>query len=841
MRLRLSHADSKKRNSLLQRMFVLHIILFIAILVIITRLLELQIFKGEQYHEAAVSQHFGGVRLPARRGEIQALSSKTNETSILATNTTLDLVYVDPLITDDPAKVSDMLAEVLLTEEFHTLCSLGQERCPRELVSFYEPAFDPILPIQRIQSGVLLERISASVPPLKPQELGLPDFPEARRLFARDIERRIAEKRLTYVPLKYGATKLQMKRVEELGIPGVHINWSQNLIFANPEDVPQARLPAYARSLAPVLELDPVVLRESLQSRPLRYVPIMRGLPPALSDALRERKRFSYKETLVRKSEASTRQAAEKILDPLRSVALIPEHWRFYPDGTVASHVVGFLNNNQEAQYGIERTFDPQLRGQEGLIQSVSDTQGGQILTNEQTIIDPKDGDTVILTIDRTVQKEVERVLADSVEKYDADSGQVIIIEPKTGRILAMANAPLFDSNAYGHVYAKEPIVLSKEQEEQIVVEIYHPQTNVRVVKAYIRDVFGEGARARLSEKTQKLLAEIEELYDLEDQARYFFYLGEHNRHEIFPTQVKGIWLKYRNNIGVGAYINRAVQEIYEPGSVMKPVTMAIALDQGEVTPEDIYDDVGPVKVDEFTIRNALRHYGKVTMTNCLEFSINTCMTSVSAKLGKKLFFRALERFGFGRITGIELEDELPGELLPWRKWSRALLATAAYGQGVSATPLQMVRAFAALANDGKLMKPMIIDRVVNSDGTIDVHTSEVMDQVITPEASETIIAMLVSSVTNGYAKPAKVPGYRIAGKTGTSQIAGPGGKYEAGTGAFIASFVGFAPPQDPRFVMLIKLDRPRKVQHGAASAAPMFREIATFLFKYYGIPPDDE
>lgn len=841
MRLRLSHADSKKRNSLLQRMFILHIVLFIAILVIIARLLELQIFEGEQYHEAAVSQHFGGVRLPARRGEIQVMSSKTDETSILATNTTLDLVYIDPLITDDSAGVADVLAEALLTEEFHTLCSLGQEQCPRELVSFYEPAFDPILPIQRIQSGVLLERISASVPPLTPQELGLPDFPEVRRLFARDIERRIAEKHLTYVPLKYGATKLQMKGVEELGIPGVHINWSQNLIFANPEDVSQARLPAYARSLAPILELDPVVLRKSLQSRPLRYVPIMRGLPPALSDALRERKRVSYKKTLVRKSEASTRQAAEKILDPLRSVALIPEHWRFYPDGTVASHVVGFLNNNQEAQYGIERTFDPQLRGQEGLIQSVSDTQGGQILTNEQTIIDPKDGDTVILTIDRTIQKEVERVLADSVEKYDADSGQVVVIEPKTGRILAMANAPLFDSNTYGHVYAKEPIVLSKEQEEQIVVEIYHPETNARVVKAYIRDVFREGARVRLSEKTQKVLAEIEELYDLEDQARYFFYLGEHNRHEIFPTHVKGVWLKYRNNIGVGAYINRAVQEIYEPGSVMKPVTMAIALDQGEVMPEDTYDDVGPVKVDEFTIRNALRHYGTVTMTNCLEFSINTCMTSVSAKLGKKLFFRALERFGFGRITGIELEDELPGELLPWRQWSRALLATAAYGQGISATPLQMVRAFAALANDGKLMKPMIIDRIIESDGTADYHSPEVVDQVITPETAETITAMLVSSVSNGYAKPAKVPGYRIAGKTGTSQIAGPGGKYEAGTGAFIASFAGFAPAHQPRFVMLIKLDRPRKVQHGAASAAPMFKEIATFLFKYYGIPPDEE
>jgi cell division protein FtsI/penicillin-binding protein 2 len=268
---------------------------------------------------------------------------------------------------------------------------------------------------------------------------------------------------------------------------------------------------------------------------------------------------------------------------------------------------------------------------------------------------------------------------------------------------------------------------------------------------------------------------------------------------------------------------------------------MAIALDQGELTPGDIYDDVGPVEVDEYKIdNNDHKHYGIVSMTNCLEFSINTCMTSVSFKLGPKLFFRMLERFGFGHITGIELEDELPGELRSWREWSRTLLATTAFGQGLSSTPLQVIAGWAALANGGRILRPTIVDSIVHSDGTEEKTEPRLVGQAITQEASETITAMLASSATRGFAKSGKVPGYRIAGKTGTSQIAGPGGKYETGTGSTFATFAGYAPLGHPKFLVLVKMDRPKGTIHGATVAAPVFKDIAAFLFKYYGIPPDD-
>ena len=374
-----------------------------------------------------------------------------------------------------------------------------------------------------------------------------------------------------------------------------------------------------------------------------------------------------------------------------------------------------------------------------------------------------------------------------------------------------------------------------------IVVEVFDPATNARVVKGYYPDVFTQEGRVNLTEKTRQALDEIEALYDVKDVSRYYLYLGQQMRKEIFPTEIPGVWLKFKNNIGVGAYLNRAIQQIYEPGSVMKPVTMAIAIDQGEVAPEDIYDDTGPVEVDEYTIKNALlSYYGKVDMTDCLEFSINTCMTSVGGKLGKKLFHRMLERFGFGKISGIELDDELPGTLQPWRAWSNALLATTSFGQGISVTPLQMITAWTPLANGGKLMKPTIVDRVIHEDGSEDVNEPKVIDQVLTAQTSETITAMLVTSTETGFAKAGKVKGYRIAGKTGTSQIAGPGGRYETGTGSTIGTYLGYAPPHRPKFLILVKFDR-SKDQFGSYTAGPVFKDIAAFLFEYYGIPPDEQ
>lgn len=829
-------------------MLVVHGFLLLCLIVIVTRLVELQIVQGAAYRALAQAQHFGGVVLPAKRGTIYSLDSKTDEVSILATNTTLDLVYVDPLVTDDPHLVAQRLTDALVTKQFHDFCTAGDRNCPLELTDYYASAFDPVERMKRIGTGVLLEPLAkTALPPVRLEDLPL--FEDVKQRFATAIEKKIREKRVTFAPLLYGADKVQLKEAAALGIRGVYVENDSKLIYANPEEVSQFSVPSIARQLSESLHIDESATADLLRSRPLRYVPVMRKLQPDLSAAIKEMKLKSLDATNALKREAPNHEAAARILDPLRSIALIPEHWRYYPDGQVASHVVGFLNPNQEAQYGIERTFDAQLRGQEGRISAVSDPSGGQILTNDQTIVNPRDGDSLVLTIDRFIQKKTEEVMQEAVKRFHADSGQAIVMDPKTGRILAMVNIPLFDSNNYGAVYEREPVHLDEGQVKNLVVEIYDPVNNEFVVKAYIDDIFTPEGRALLTEKTRARLDAIEKLRNLRDIARYYMYVGVDDRYEVFPTDRSDTWLKFKNNLGVGAYINRNVQEIYEPGSVFKPITMAIAIDQGEVSPDDTYLDTGVVKVAKdktyfYTIRNAFNaSYGKVTMRNCLEFSINTCMTSVSQKLGKKLFPRMIERFGFGKITGVELEDELPGAILPWKDWTDASVATAAFGQGISMTPLQMITAISSLGNNGKLMRPTIIDAIIHNDGTVEKTKPVVVDQVLKPETTDTVTSMMVGVVQRGFGKSASIPGYLIAGKTGTSQIAGPGGKYSTGTGTTITSFAGFAPAFDPKFAILVKFDRPkaRDLEYGSQTGAPVFRMIAKFLFDYYGIPPDEE
>ncbi len=849
----ITRSETQKRRSFEQRIFVMHGIFLAICLVIVGRLIELQIVKSQTYHRIAQEQQYGGVKLSAKRGEILSRNSKTGETSILATNTTLDLLYIDPLVIDtNHAEVADALAAILVTPAFDRVCRVGGSGCPNELIPFYKNAFDPLGKVKIVEtttgSGTFVQILTGAVVTAVP----IPDITEIRRQFARGIEERIRQRSVTFVPLLYSANKKQMADTDALHIPGVFVNAEQSLVYVNPDQVDQDNLSDISRKLSPILLVDPGVLKSRMFVRPLRYVPIMGKLQQELSIAIRELKNKQAVQAKAKAvAEAKGKKGILKVNDPYRAVTLIPEHWRFYPDTKIASHVVGFINAIQEPQYGVERAFDAMLRGQEGLIASVSDPFGGQIVSSDQKFIDPRDGSTVVLTIDRFIQSRVEELLDAMVKKIDAQSGQVIIMDPFTGRIISMANAPLFDSNSYASVYQKEPLALSPEEEKQIVIEVFNPENNTRVVKAYLPDLTPEGRKILLADKERcaeacatglAKLNDLEKLYDILSITRYYLYIGDNNRREIFPTERTGIWLKYKNNIGVGSYINRNVQEVYEPGSVMKPITMAIAIDQGEVSPMDIYSDTGAVKVDIYTIKNALNtYYGNVNMVQCIGFSINTCMTSVSLKLGRNLFYSALQNFGFGQITGIELDNELPGDLKPWQEWSQALLMTMAFGQGISVTPLQMTTAFSALANGGKLVKPVIVDEIRHADGTLDKKQPVVVRQVIKPETAATLTAILVNSAQNGFAKAGKVKGHRIAGKTGTSQIAGPGGKYETGTGSTTATYAGYAPVDHPQFVIFVKLDRPRKDDFGSKSAAPLFRDIAQMLFEYYGIPPDEK
>lgn len=285
-------------------------------------------------------------------------------------------------------------------------------------------------------------------------------------------------------------------------------------------------------------------------------------------------------------------------------------------------------------------------------------------------------------------------------------------------------------------------------------------------------------------------------------------------------------------------YANPLVAHTYEPGSTFKALVMAAALSERVVEPSTKFNEEGPLPVSNYQIRTWNNEYhGEITATQILERSSNPGMVFIQKKLGRDTFIEYLTKFGFGEKTGIDLEEEESAELRGREEWKEIDLATASFGQGIAVTPVQMIRAIGAIANGGTLMEPHIVQQIIDDTGReIDIKPKKVR-QVIRPSAAKAVTEMMISAVDNGEAKWAKPAGYRIAGKTGTAQIP-VAGHYDAEK--TIASFVGFAPADNPKFVMLVLLREPSTSPWGSETAAPLFFTIARELFAYYGISPRD-
>ncbi|MBU1348597.1 penicillin-binding protein 2 [Patescibacteria group bacterium] len=284
---------------------------------------------------------------------------------------------------------------------------------------------------------------------------------------------------------------------------------------------------------------------------------------------------------------------------------------------------------------------------------------------------------------------------------------------------------------------------------------------------------------------------------------------------------------------------NPAVFVAYEPGSVFKPVTYAAGIHAEKIGPKTTYEDTGAEEIDDFTIRNSDgKAYGVQTMTQALDESLNTGTIFVQRQLGKDLFRSYVEAFGFGKSTGIELSPEGKGNISSLEKRGQIFAATGSYGQGLTVTPIQLITAYGALANGGKLMRPYVVEEIRHPDGAIERTKPQEVGTPIDPRTSRLISGMMVSVVENGHGSRAGVPGYWVAGKTGTAQVAKKGRLgYEKDE--TIGSFAGYAPASDPKFVMLVKIDHPKDVTWAESSAAPLFGEMASFLLKYMHVPPE--
>lgn len=431
----------------------------------------------------------------------------------------------------------------------------------------------------------------------------------------------------------------------------------------------------------------------------------------------------------------------------LRGIELVPEFWRTYPASPLASQTIGFLGyhgDDKSGQYGVEEYFDSSLKGKGGFLKAEKDTGGRWISIGTRTLQKAEDGDNLVLTIEQAVQYYVEKKLEQIVHKFDATGGDILIMEPKTGRIIAMADYPSYDNGDY--------------------------------------------------------------------------------------TQVTDASL----------FQNKCIQEQFEPGSIFKSITYSIGLDTGKITPDTTYNDAGSVSMSGFTMHNFDgKGRGVVPMTKALELSLNTGAIFAQQRAGKEAYLQYLKNFGFGQPTGVDLVGEAKGDIKNLDQMKDLNFATASFGQGVAVTMVQMARAFSALINGGHLMKPQIVQKVIKDDGgEIEVPPKEER-QVISQKTSDTIKAMLISVVKNGWSVKAAVPGYLIGAKTGTAQMPNPnGGGY---SGDFIHTFICGAPMNDPKFVVLTKLDRVREARFSSDTVSPVTRQILEFLFDYYNISPTED
>jgi cell division protein FtsI (penicillin-binding protein 3) len=414
------------------------------------------------------------------------------------------------------------------------------------------------------------------------------------------------------------------------------------------------------------------------------------------------------------------------------------ESKRFYPNGSLAAHVLGFVGIDGQGLGGVEQSLNEKVSGEPGKLFLEKDSTG---TAYEGFEIPAKGGQTIVLTIDQSIQYRTDQALAAAVSQSRAKSGTAIVLDPRSGEILALANAPSFDPNRVGD---------SK------------------------------------------------------------------------PDTLR----------------NWALENVYEPGSTFKIIAFAAALEKGLVKPADFIDcQMGAITVAKRVIHDH-KAFGRLTIADALAKSSNVAAIKLGLRVGDPTIYDYITRFGFGARTGIELPGETVGLVNPLKRWQPSSIGSIAIGQEIGVTPLQMVAAFGAVANDGVRVAPHVVREIRSSSGAVVYQSNPEQRRVISRETASTLRSMLEGVTLKGTAKLAQLDGYSAAGKTGTAQKIDPKLRTYSKT-KHVASFVGFAPVNAPAVVIIVVIDEPGGAYHGGDVAAPVFREIAEQILPELGVAPD--
>ncbi|MCI6002911.1 MAG: transpeptidase family protein [Allisonella histaminiformans] len=488
------------------------------------------------------------------------------------------------------------------------------------------------------------------------------------------------------------------------------------------------------------LYADPKMMEISPKQAAKLFAPVLK-VPEA--DLVKKFSKDTHFVWLERVMDPEDCKAAEQLIDQhhLKGFGFIDESRRYYPNDEMLANVLGFVGRDDKGLDGLEMSLDKEIRGSKDKQILITDIRGVPILRSSMAPYMAPKGKSVYLTIDQNIQYFAERALDRAMGTTQAQSGLIIVMDPKTGAILAMASRPTYDPNNF-------------------------------------------------------------------------------NKAE--PAQFR----------------NKAVVDIYEPGSTFKPIVAATALSAGTYDTTRVWHDPGAIWANGHAVRNwDKQSYGDVRLVDILKFSINTGCAHIGLLTGGETLTSYAKAFGFGKPTGIELPGEGAGILFNPKKMRPLDVATMSIGQSIAVTPLQMVQAYSALANDGKMVKPHLISSIKNADGTdYYVAKPQIVSNPVDKKVADQVKDMMEKEISEGGGLKAQVPGYHMGGKTGTAQ------KLDTVHGGYlpnqyIASFCGFGPVEDPKAICLVVLDSPRGTYYGGQIAAPVFSEAMGQIMRYLGVP----
>lgn len=790
-------------------------------LIIVIRLFWLQVIKHQEYDSILSKQHYRESLLTPERGNIYALD-KGGHPVKLTENITLYDLAIDPrelqwkFETDAkrfpniPAQLRGMpmkprFIELISPVIYKHLCEINgmhevsQEECVKNIELFAGISLLPKKPeLFYFGSGMA----SSEYETFK--------FEEYEQNYQNIIQQFTKEKALSHITNKldqkikiwiksqnylgYFTEPKFLEEVRSKALPYLNIE-ADHYLYITPTLISSSSKDTAKKTVESLLKKWKYPIGQNFdklfEQQEWKYIKLISGLNPALAQEVRELKITHLHEL----SEIDRSNEKKKLTRTpvLYGLVLEPFVTRYYPYGDFMANILGYVNRNGVAFYGIEEYFDTILKGKKWEIKGRTSAWLGNIGSNEFEIANPINGHDIYLTIDIWLQREVERIVKEQLDFLRADAISVLVTNAKNGEVKASVNAPSFDPNSYNDAYTLVPLGL----EHQYIVD----DLTYIDIPVYLY-TWGDYRLATLSER-------------------------------VSPEEKKYL---AKNIYGSQVFVDKNISVAFEPGSIFKAFTVAIGMDTDETSFEESYNDEGSVKVGAYNIKNASRICeGYNSFLHAFVHSCNVWMVRIVQRIWKYAFYNYLEKLGFGELTNIELAWEKEGFVDKVNIVSFARFLNNSFWQGLTTTQIQLAAAYIALVNGGEYLQPTIIEKIVDNEYPEKTSSKNQKKHTIFKSSSSNAIKEGLFNVINTNPElknTANLSGFHLGAKSGTAQISFRG-KYQRGEGRTNGTFAGIITTQDPKYVVNIWVRRPRRSQWWGFTAGPIFKQIAQYLLTY--------